>query len=125
MTDKTIIFYDNDCVMCSRFVRFILNNEPGDVFRFCPLSRISEFEHIELNNSTIVVKSDGNFHFESGAIFLILRKLKFPVNVLCIGLVIPRSLTDFIYRIVSRNRGRIMSKSSCWIWSTSEKRKFL
>ena len=120
-----VIFYDSDCMMCSGFVLFVLKYDTQDRFLFSPLSQIEKLEGVQADGTTIVVKAEEQYFFESRAIFLIVKNLRFPVNLLSIFSIIPRFISDRVYRLISKNRKKIPLKNYCRLLDSHEKKKFL
>ena len=75
-----IIFYDGECGLCHRVVRFVLSEDRAHAFRFAPLQS-ETFEPIrraltgELPDSVIVYEVSGEVLYKSDAVCHILERL--------------------------------------------------
>ncbi len=71
---------------------------------------------VQLNlEQTIILIENDKIKTESDAILEIIRKLKFPYNILTFGYIIPRPFRDKLYQIISNNRHRIFKNNNCEI----------
>ena len=76
--------------------------------------------------NTIFVISEHSMFTSSTAIFKIFGLLGYPWNIMLIFSLLPKSLTDFVYNMIAKNRYRLFGKrQSCRIPSKNEKDKFL
>lgn len=122
-TKPETIFYDGDCGLCHRWVRFVLAEDPaGQAFDLAPLQSDHFIQAVKpdiretLPDSIIVLKSDGNVLSKSVAIFYILNKLGGLWRVISmLGSVIPRPLRDWAYDRIAAIRKKIFAapKEAC------------
>lgn len=135
MSDKeiTVIVFDTDCVLCSRWIRFVLRYEAGENFQFASSRKstgkklVAEFgvdpDALDL---TYVVIDRGEAHTKSDASLVILRHLCPPWSWLGIIAMVPRGLRDRIYDIVAKNRLRWFGeKRDCFLPSPEQRYRFL
>jgi predicted DCC family thiol-disulfide oxidoreductase YuxK len=107
------IFYDGECGLCHRVVRFVLSEDRANAFRFAPLQ--SEiFEPVrralpgELPDSVIVHKISGEVLFKSDAIGYILERLGGIWLIMGKILIrLPRGLRDSAYDWIAARRKRL------------------
>src|SRR3954462_9997442 len=117
-----ILLYDGVCGLCNGFVQFTLRHDPRGIFRFAALQ--SEFgRHVlqcqgisaeDLDTVYIVLNHDAQ---GSGSEVLLARSDAVSYVLLELGAawriagrllrLLPRSLRDWGYRIVARNRYRV------------------
>ena len=111
------IFYDGDCGLCHRWVKFALARDRGrELFRFAPLagptfaSDVTPEERRGLPDSIAVRTADGRLLVRSAATLHILTRLGGPWRALAgvLGLV-PRPLRDWTYDGVARVRKRLFA----------------
>jgi len=127
-----LILFDGVCVMCSGFVAFIIERDPGARFRFVaaqtPLGQ-SLLSRLGLSTSDLessILIEDGRAWFKSGAFFAILRHLPRPWPWLAALRVLPLALTDRVYNLVSDNRYRLFGKrESCLVSTPDIRRRFV
>lgn len=107
-----ILFYDGDCGLCHRAVRFWLAEDPsGESMRFAPLDsvafrdRLSEAERTSLPDSLVILTDKGTLLVRSKAVLFglyALGGLWRPIAALL--WLIPWFLRDGLYRVVARIR---------------------
>ncbi|MGH7133050.1 MAG: thiol-disulfide oxidoreductase DCC family protein [Phycisphaerales bacterium] len=117
MHEPATIFFDGECGLCHRGVRFILRHEqPASALVFAPIQGILAAEHLppdvrEHPTSMVVLTSDGAVLTRSAASLFIGRRLRWPWNwTNAVYRLVPRVVRDWIYDLVARNRHRFFSK---------------
>ena len=127
--DNPIIFFDSNCLLCSRFVKSLLKADKGKLYYSGFDSSIAKDllpDSIRNNPMTVVFYNQGKLHFKSKAIFSIIRELKFPWPIFGIFNILPTSLNDSIYNLISRNRTSWFGRSEdCFLPSTEQKERFI
>lgn len=108
---KWILFYDGDCGLCSRSVRFVSQADAQDQIYFAPLQGTTAATHelgayASVTNGSLVLRriSDGTMFLRSDAVLELLRALGGFWKILLIGRIIPRPLRETAYRFVARHR---------------------
>lgn len=110
--------YDGLCVFCSRSVLFVLRHERDHLIRFVAIQsdegRALALRHgidpelpdtfLFVENGAVLGKSDG-----VAAVFAHLRP---PWSLAAALTVLPRSMRDWLYDRLARNRYRLMGKRS-------------
>lgn len=106
-----IIIFDGVCNMCNSFVNFIVKNDDKKfVFTSIESSagknilsslgydpdKIDTFIVISFLNNRIYEKSD--------AAIMVSKKLNFPYNLISYIRFLPKSVRDFMYNLISKNR---------------------
>ena len=71
-------------------------------------------------NSTIVLINEDGFSVQSKAAFEILKRLKGPWRAMLILKILPRSITDVGYDLISSNRHRLHGKKDHCLVPTEE-----
>lgn len=110
-----IVLFDGYCHLCSRTVDFILKHDTSQKFRFVALqSAEGEFLIKKLLISTVedsvLLWNKTGILMRSAAVFAIAAELRFPFNTLAFFKILPLPVTDFLYRIIARNRTRFWGK---------------
>jgi len=113
----TLVFYDGECGLCHRTVRFLLKRDPdGSLFRYAPLygetfeTFIPGAERAELPDSVIVRTLNGRLLIRAAGIFHLLRLLGgFWAAVGTVGGWIPGVLSDWGYDRVASVRKRLFA----------------
>ncbi|RLQ96230.1 thiol-disulfide oxidoreductase DCC family protein [Falsibacillus albus] len=125
-----VILFDGVCNFCNGSVQFILKRDAG-YFRFASLQ--SEAGQRLLNDHQMEPRLDSFFLIENGRLFIkstaalrVCRHLKGAWKLFYILLIIPKSLRDFVYDMIAKNRYKWFGKQeSCRIPSPGEKERFL
>ena len=124
----TIVFFDANCLLCSRFVRILLKYDKQKFYYSGFQSDIAKKllpEHLRLEPETIVLYEDEELSFKSKAIFKIISQLQFPWPVLGIFKILPASLSDMIYNWLARNRFAWFGRSrNCFLPASEQKSRF-
>jgi predicted DCC family thiol-disulfide oxidoreductase YuxK len=112
--DQTVVFFDDECLICNGFVRKIIKFKSKKTIYFAPLSRlIISDENVKIPNNTIILYNSGNFYFKSSAVLRILFFTKLPTKMLGCFLITPLFLRDLIYDKIARKRYLISEKTFC------------
>jgi len=107
LPNKSIVFFDGNCGLCDRSVRFIMSHDHRKEFFYCPLQSELAQENVPkklLDSDTVVLFENGVFYSRSVAAFKILRKLATVWQLLLVFRFLPLSFTDAVYQFVARNR---------------------
>ena len=114
-SDKNIILFDGVCVLCNRFVVFVIKQDKKQYYHFA--SQQSELgkkivEQVGINDlSTLFLISKGNVKTQSSAVLSIFSRLPFPYLLLCLGYLVPSFIRDLLYKFIARNRYTIFGKT--------------
>lgn len=112
LIDKNIplLFFDAECLLCSRSIQFILSRERNELIHFSSLKSkkarelgISTGKDSEALDS-IVLFYNGKIYKESEAVLKSLRWLKIPYSWFYSFIIVPSFIRDPLYRWVSSNR---------------------
>jgi len=122
-----VLFYDADCALCARSVRFILRHERRGTLRFASLegalARSIVARHPGLHGLDTVVwyEPAGESRAErlltrSAAVLEVLRYVGGAWNLLgLVAAAVPAPLRDAAYRVVARHRRRLFGRADCCI----------
>jgi predicted DCC family thiol-disulfide oxidoreductase YuxK len=127
-----IIVFDAQCLLCSRWVQFLLRRPTGRQIRFASIQgetgkRLLAQAGLEVNAlQTLLVVDNGNSWQHTAAILRVLHALGWPWRLAWIGWLVPAPLRDAAYRWVARNRYRIFGRSEvCLVPSAADAARFL
>lgn len=111
-----VVFYDGECGLCHRAVRFILSHDREQRFRFAPLqgrtflSQVPEIVRSRLPDTLVVSPGDGRFLLRSDGLLYVLDSLGGPWRALGrVGAWLPRRFRDSIYDAVAARRARFFA----------------
>ncbi|HAB89205.1 MAG TPA: hypothetical protein DCF84_01625 [Bacteroidetes bacterium] len=123
MVKESIILYDGHCMLCSRFVQYVLRHDDRMFFRFCPiqsnkasdlLNKAGYTDPVDL--TTMLLITPTGVQTESTAALRILCRLKGLSPLLGMGWLLPSIARDAIYRLVARNRIRVFgARTECFL----------
>ena len=127
-----IIIFDGECVLCSRFVRFVLAHDRAARMRFLaaqtPLGQ-ALYRHFGLKSGdyeTYVLLEAGGARVKSDAALRIFALLGPPWSLLAAGRIVPRLVRDGAYDFIARNRIRWFgARKACYAPSPEEAGRFI
>lgn len=118
MENRTILFYDGDCGVCSRAVRFILKNERSNELFFSSLKGDFAIHFLagsgieSVNSNTLYLFENGKLYHKSRAAMKLIPYLKRSYALLKILYIFPRFFRDFVYNCIAANR-KVFFKNVC------------
>ena len=109
---QKIIFFDGDCAMCSRFVRFCLKRDTRQRLRYAPIDGATWNTLIEKvapgERETIHVLTDERHLVRTSAVIEILGEIGGWWRMTAAMLwIIPRPIRNIGYRFIAWNRKRV------------------
>lgn len=114
--EKILVAFDGECLMCSRSIRWLAENDPADRLRFTRLQspRGREMERRAGTGElmTALVDADGTIYSKSDAVLRLCRELGWRFRVIAwIGrTIIPRRFRDGAYDFIAARRHRWFGK---------------
>lgn len=129
---KYVLFFDGECVLCNGTVQWLFTRERDGQLAYASLqgataaalrsSRADFPEGLE----TFVFYDGGDLHVRSRAMFRAARLLKWPWRWGRFLAIVPRFLSDLVYRWVAKNRLRWFGRTTeCWLPPAGEGHRFL
>jgi predicted DCC family thiol-disulfide oxidoreductase YuxK len=135
--EHPVLLYDGVCGLCSRTVQFVLRYDREKKFRFAPLQSAyaarllgkKGVDASDLNSFYIVVfREEGEILLkQSEAAVFVFQALPgiWPLVARVLRLV-PRSLRDYGYRVIARNRYQLFGKyETCSAPSKADRERFI
>ena len=110
--DEGIILYDGVCVLCSGWMRFVLDRDTQGIFRFTPIQSdygraLAQALNIDPDNpDTNALVLGGKAWRRSDAAIRVVSLLPGWAWVGTFKIV-PRPLRDMVYRLIARSRYRV------------------
>lgn len=135
MSDEStpVIVFDGVCLLCNRWVDFILRHDRAGRFRFAAMQGVNGRALLQAHGlspddpSSLLLVDDEGSHTDTAAIMLVLRSLGggWKVPAMLIALV-PRPLRDPTYRLIARHRYRWFGRRDvCRLTTPAEADRFL
>lgn len=125
-----ILFYDGQCGLCDRTVRWCLDHDRRGILRFAPLQG-STYQQLTIPNKptefdSLMMLDGDRFFTHSNGVLRFLSYLGGPWPLMAkIGRVIPRPIRDALYRWIARRRLRWLGGSEACRLPTREDRSRL
>jgi predicted DCC family thiol-disulfide oxidoreductase YuxK len=130
--DFKIILFDGVCNFCNYWVNFIIDHDKQNIFKFAALQSekgrelLDKFELPKDDFDSFILISQNNVYKKSSAAFEIAKQLNGWPKFFAPLRFLPKTLTDFLYDLVARNRYMFFGKKDvCRIPTNEEKAKFL
>lgn len=115
---QTLVFYDGECGLCHRTVRFLLARDPdGSLFRFAPLfgksfdRMVPADRRAGLADSVVVRTRDGQLLQRAAGVFYLLKRIGGVWRAVgTVGGWLPAALTDGCYDRVAAARKQLFAR---------------
>lgn len=126
-----LVFYDGHCALCQFWVKFLIQRDRHDRFRFASLqSPLAQRNGIAPTEGTtpdsVIVMKDQMMLTESTAALTLLATLGGPWSLLRLFLILPCALRDPIYRFIANYRYRWFGRTdTCFLPRPEWKEKFV
>lgn len=123
-----LILFDGVCNLCAWAVRFIIERDPRDIFRFVSLQsdmgkRLLAQHGIDpARTDSFVLIENGTAFTESTAALRVAKRLHRAWPLFYAGIILPRFVRDPVYRFIARNRYRWFGKQDSCMMPTPELR---
>ncbi len=127
-----IVLFDGVCNFCNFWVNFLLDRDKKDKFRFTALQSEKGSELLRKFNlstedfDTFVFIDGDKVYVRSTAALIVAKNLPGLWKALYVFIIIPKSIRDFLYNLVAKNRYKLFGKTeACRIPTAKERSKFL
>lgn len=113
----SIILFDDECILCNKFARWIIKNDKQRRFRFLALQSSSantlldKYGFNKNNFDSVILIDEDKLYTESDAALRIVKYLDGAKKYLYILRILPKSFRDFFYKIIARNRYKWFGKT--------------
>ena len=103
---QTILYYDGLCVLCNKSIRFIINRDRKNQFK---IGFLNSSKKQEKHDSVVLVHKGIKYQYSTAVIkSLILLGGIYKLTALLF--IFPKSLRDFVYKIIAKNRYKWFGK---------------
>jgi predicted DCC family thiol-disulfide oxidoreductase YuxK len=109
MNMNNIVFYDSDCGLCQRSIRFLISLDKNKRLLFAPLNGQTYLSILGKRSdlNTVVFLSGGRLSIKSDAIISVMEVLGGWKRLVIIIKIIPRFLRDFVYDLIAGRRRKV------------------
>jgi len=131
-SDSKIILFDGVCNFCNYWVNFIIDHDKQNIFKFAALQSekgreiLDKFELPKDDFDSFILILQNKVYKKSSAAFEIAKQLTGRLRIFAPFRFLPKTLTDFVYDLVAKNRYKFFGKKdACRIPTPEERSKFL
>ena len=132
MQNHNIILFDGVCNFCNFWVNFVIKRDKNNTYKFAAMQSESGQQLLKIFNlntshfDTFVLIVNNKTFTKSTAALMISKNLKSFIKLLYLLIILPRSIRDFFYDLVAKNRYKFFGKRDfCMIPTKKEQHKFL
>jgi predicted DCC family thiol-disulfide oxidoreductase YuxK len=124
--EPEVIVFDGVCVLCSRWVKFILARDPHARYRFAAMQsasgRMLLRDHgLDPDDPVSLLLFDGARPWtDTEAILRVVTRFGGAWRLAALARIVPRRARDFLYRNVARRRYRWFGKRDSCLMPTPE-----
>jgi predicted DCC family thiol-disulfide oxidoreductase YuxK len=125
------LFFDGECGLCNRFVRWLMRRDVLGIFRVAPLQgETARTQGVKLTGEphawSLVLVDEAGTHEGSEATLRAIGRLGAGWNAARLLLFVPRVIRDTVYRWIAQNRYRWFGRvESCALLTESERNRLL
>lgn len=132
LENNGIVLFDGVCNLCNSSVDFVISRDNKQYFRYASLQSESGAYYVhkfqidtQKVDSVLLVEHD-RIYQKSTAALRIARKLKSPLRLLYVFIIVPPFIRNVVYDIIARNRYRWYGKrETCRLPTHEEQHLFL
>ena len=129
LKNNEVIIYDGICVLCNKYIKWVLDKDKENLFLISNLqSKFTEEKFPELRkiDSVAVIKKNGEILQKSKAVNHILKSINRLILLRTILNILPLSISNFFYDIVAKSRYKVFGKyDSCQLPEPEYKSRFI
>lgn len=111
-----VIFFDGVCNLCNASINYVIDHDPKGYFKLCAIQSEKGEDFLKNYNltpkevKTVILFENNRLYTRSVAALKIAKRLKGPVKLTWIFILVPRFLRDPVYNYIARNRYRWFGK---------------
>ena len=129
LKNNEVIIYDGICVLCNKYIKWVLDKDKENLFLISKLqSKFTEekFPDLRKIDSVAVIKKNGEIIQKSKAVNHILKSINRLILLRTILNILPLSISNFFYDIVAKSRYKVFGKyDSCQLPEPEYKSRFI
>lgn len=132
MDNRHIVIFDGLCNLCNGAVNFIIKRDPKAIFVFTPIQSdladklMRDHQIISAEIDTFLLIKNGKAHIRTDAALEITKDLSGLWFLFRVFRIIPPSLRDILYRLIAKNRYKLLGKrDECMIPTQEFRERFI
>ena len=132
MDNQHIVIFDGLCILCNGAVNFIIKRDPNAIFVFTPIQSdladklMRDHQIISAEIDTFLLIKNGKAHIRTDAALEITKDLSGLWFLFRVFRIIPPSLRDILYRLIAKNRYKLLGKrDECMIPTQEFRERFI
>lgn len=133
LKEYSLILYDGDCGLCNHSVAYLIQHDTIEQFHFLPLQSPTAHAYLkemgleEIHYDTMYFSDRGKIYDRSTAALLIAQRLPQRKHQILSWIlrILPISLRDYGYDIISRNRHHLVKTPKCILPTPETEKRFL
>jgi predicted DCC family thiol-disulfide oxidoreductase YuxK len=125
-----ILLFDGDCSFCNKSVQFILEKEKKKTLLFASLQseigkKILAEHKVPKDIDSIVLVKNNKAYWNSSAALRVTKYLRGGYPLLQGFLIIPYFIRDFFYKLIAKNRQKLIKDRFCIIPAEDDKKRII
>ena len=120
--EQAILYYDGQCVLCNKSIRFIIDRDRKNQFK---IGLLDEYKNVR-KQDTIVLVYKGIKYDYSNAVIKSLVLIGGIYKLAFLLFIFPKTLRDFVYKIIAKNRYKWFGKhDTCPMFPEEMKKRLI
>lgn len=132
MNHNFVLFFDGECNLCNNAVQFVIDRDKKSKIKFAPLqSQIAKNtlppqKNDETYIDSLVFIEKSKIYFKSSAALHVAKNLDGLWPIVFAFILLPKSIRDFIYDYIAKNRMKWFGRSVyCRVMTDDLRDRFL
>lgn len=131
MKDNPVLLFDGVCNYCNRMVNFAIRHDKQGKIKFAPLQsaagqQLRDKYAVPLSADTIILVDKNKAYTYARAAIRVSRYLDWPAKMMYALIIVPRFISQPIYKWIARNRYKWFGKKeTCMVPSPEVRQRFL
>lgn len=125
---KPYIFFDGVCILCDRFIRFLLEEDFGRHFYFAPLQGHTAKEKLNRGQAaqlhSVIYLDEGKSYTKLDAIIMIFSEVGGMWVIIKILWLVPKFVRDFVYDFIANHRHQWFGTLNYCRFPTTEEKAY-
>lgn len=116
MKTSPLILFDGVCNLCNHSILFVIKRDKNKIFKYASLQSdigkkvISDYHLSDNPLSSFILIENEKLYTKSTAALRVIKKLRGPVKLLYVFIIVPPFIRNLVYDIVAANRYKWFGK---------------